>query len=55
MKSPKIPKPEPVKVMPTPDDEAIERARKKEIAKRVRQGGAFKTVLTSKNRDRLGV
>ena len=30
MKTPKIPKPEPVKVMPIPDDKMVEKAKKKE-------------------------
>lgn len=29
MKTPKIPKPEPVKVMPIPDDKMVEQAKKK--------------------------
>lgn len=55
MKKPKILKREPDPVMPTPDDEVIKMAKKREIAKRLKKGGRISTVLTQKNREKLGV
>ena len=56
MKTPKIPKPEPVKVMPIPDDKMVEQAKKKEMVKRIKKGGGrMRTILGQENREKLGI
>jgi hypothetical protein len=46
--TPKMPKPEKAKVMPSPDDEAARLARRRNIASQVKRGGRASTILTDK-------
>lgn len=51
-KQPKLPALAPVTVMPTPDDDAVRRARRRNLISQLAQSGRESTVLTSS--DTLG-
>ena len=48
------PLPEPVPAMPTPDDAAIEAAKKKEMALQMQRSGRASTMLSNDDEDTLG-
>lgn len=53
-RTPKLPKIEPAKPIPVPDDEQIQASRRRLIAKEQRGSGVQSTILSSGGRETLG-
>lgn len=54
MKTPKVPKPEKAVVLPTADDEALEKAKKNRIIKEGKTSGRASTLLSDNEGNNLG-